>query len=110
VRVSANGRHLPHETESGQVWVITPELLTICHAGPNRYAEFFSYRLDLTVLPNGFDVSDLTADSRDGSFRGVCELRGRRLKVCRSRGRRPASLDDDGLARGEVLFVLERQK
>jgi uncharacterized protein (TIGR03067 family) len=105
VRVEANGKHLHHEVSDGQLWVITKDRLTVRYADGN--VESFAYALDPAHKPKAIDLRPAAPATRS-SFRGVYELKGDRLNVCRSRGRRPTGLTEGGVERGQVLFVLER--
>jgi uncharacterized protein (TIGR03067 family) len=107
LKAYANGKHLQYEVSEGQVWVITRDRITLHYE--DSPAEEFSYRLDPMGTPKSIDLIGLN-DARRVAFRGVYELKGDRLKVCRSRLSRPAALEVGELERGEVLFVLERRK
>src|SRR5262249_5213743 len=107
VEVHANGKHLWYEVSDGQVWVITHDRVTIRYK--DAPAQELGYVLDTTATPRAIDLTATDDRARSSSFRGVYELKGGRLKVCRSRGSRPATLALEELERGEVLFVLERK-
>src|SRR5262249_50937730 len=105
VRVSANGKHLAHEVRSPQVWMVTRSLVTIRYQDGTE--DTFAYDLDSARNPRAIDLLPVGPLAR-WAFQGVYELEGDRLKVCRSRGSRPARLHEGAVQRGQILFFLKR--
>lgn len=104
VRATAYGKHYAHETSPGQVWVITHDTILIRYK--NEQPEEFTYRFDPTARPQAIDLT--LNGHKTSPLLGIYEQKGDRLKICRSRANRPASLDEYELARGEVWYLLER--
>jgi uncharacterized protein (TIGR03067 family) len=107
VRHEANGKHLAKEISEGQVWQFTPDRLIIRYRDGDR--EEFLYDLDVNATPRTIDFFFAEDGRSRTTFVGIYELGASELKVFRGRGKRPGRLSDD-VGRGQVLFVLQRQK
>jgi uncharacterized protein (TIGR03067 family) len=108
VKVSANGKHPAHEVRDMQVWVISKDRITVSYSGGEK--DEFLYKLGSSTTPRTIDLTPAPGSSTRSTFLGICELEGKRLKVCRARWQRPASMAADEVERGEALFVLERAR
>jgi uncharacterized protein (TIGR03067 family) len=110
IEAHANGKHHGYETSPGQVWEITPDLITVTYRDVEVNVETFVYTTDPTETPRPINLSYAERDEANGTFRGIYEVKGNRLRLNRSRGSRPTSLDGDEFRRGQILYVLERVK
>jgi len=72
--------------------------------------ETFDYSIEPTATPRTIDMLPQEEKGRRYSFLGIYKVEGKRLKLCRSRGARPSSLDVQDVHRGQILYVLERTK
>jgi RNA polymerase sigma-70 factor (ECF subfamily) len=105
---SANGKHLPRETSTDQVWVITGETITVFY--DDATTDQWTYKLDPAAKPRAIDCKALTGFRADGVAVGIYELRGDSLRVCLSWGQPPQRPEefDLGEDRGRRVFELQR--
>jgi uncharacterized protein (TIGR03067 family) len=106
--VHANGKHLVHEISDDQVWVITKDRITIHY--PGGHTDEFTYKLVPSATPRTIDLTPVPGSARRTAFLAIYDLQSNRLKVCRSRGTRPTRLLSGAVRRGQVLFVLDRER